>query len=436
MTSKAWIVVRHEFLTTVRRKGWLIATFGMPLFLVLYGGIASIAPLLMARKSVQPRTVGLVDFASVVKMPEGGKLDVSLPEEARRALEMLPQSHSGAGLVKSMTGKIEVRSYADELAGKKALDAKGISTLFVIPSDYLERGKVFRYSAEESLLSEAINEREKKAVESLLITSLLQGKLDPKVQNRVLEPLSVESYSRQSDGSYRKRSLLVVASSFGIPVGFATLLFISLMMNATYLLQGVSEEKENRVIEVILSSVDARSLLVGKLLGLGAAGLLQLLIWLAMVVLPLLLVLAGIAFRPQVALVCLACFVLGFLLYGTLMTGTGAIGTNFRESQQYAMVWSLFSAVPMLFLPLIIDAPNGVAARVLSLMPLTAPVSLMLRVGAGAVPWWEVTLSLVLLAGSIWLALRLAVRVFRTAILLYGKRPGFFEVLRWLREAA
>jgi len=174
-----------------------------------------------------------------------------------------------------------------------------------------------------------------------------------------------------------------------VPIGFTAMLLIAILVSAGSLIQGVSEEKENRVIEVILSSIDARSLLLGKLLGLGAAGLLQLAIWLTMALLPAVMLIAGLALSPKIVILCLAYFILAFLLYGTLITATGVIGTNAKDMQQYGMFWSIGSAIPMVFMEVLLRAPRGTTARILSYFPLTSPVTMMLRIGSEGVSWWR-----------------------------------------------
>jgi len=220
-----------------------------------------------------------------------------------------------------------------------------------------------------------------------------------------------------------------------VPIGFTMLLLISILVSAGGLIQGVSEEKENRVIEVILSSIDARSLLLGKLLGLGAAGLLQLAIWLTMALFPAVVLIAGLALSPMIVSLCLAYFVLAFLLYGTLITATGVIGTNAKDMQQYGMFWSIGSAIPMIFMEVLLRDPHGTTARILSYFPLTSAVTMMIRIGSDGVSWWEVPLTLGILAASVWIALRFAARIFRTGLLMYGKRPSLVEVFRWMHQA-
>ncbi len=433
MKSRTAVVARREFVSTIKRKGWLIATFGMPFFLLLYVAIASLAGFLISKEAAKPGgTIGIVDLAGFVKLPEGGEVKPSLPPEAAGAaeefgihLETLP-SAGGLGA--------RFRLYPDEAAGRAALDAEKVKALYVIPADYLTTGKATVWDASGSFLSDKLTGES--AMRGLLVRSLLADHVDPALIDRTLAPLSTEVWSKNREGEWSRRSLATILASIGVPIAFSLLLMLSLMINAGQLLEGVSEEKENRVIEVLLSSIDAQSLLAGKLLGLGAAGLLQLTIWLLMAVVPAVSLVAGAALRPGLVAVCLAAFLLGFTLFGTLITATGALGTNAREAQQFGMIWSLGAAIPWMFFALFLTSPDGMPARILSYVPLTAPVSIMMRTALGHVAWWEYLLSGALLVGAIVVALRMSGRMFRTALLMYGKRPTVPEIWRWLRQSS
>jgi ABC-2 type transport system permease protein len=221
------------------------------------------------------------------------------------------------------------------------------------------------------------------------------------------------------------------------------LFLLSVLMTSGYLMQGTATEKENKVVEVLLASANPDEILAGKLLGLGGAGLLQIVTWLLMLlvtslgVVPLL-----IASRVDVPWFALALavpfFVLAFLFFGGLMLGTGSLGSNMREAQQLAMVWSLTAALPMMLMAVLIKEPNGVVARVLTWLPFSSGPVVILRAStdAGSLAWWEVAGALAVLAGSTWVALRLGARLFRVGLLSSGARPSLREIIRQARLAA
>ena len=179
-------------------------------------------------------------------------------------------------------------------------------------------------------------------------------------------------------------------------------------------------------------------MLGGKLLGLGAAGLTLVAIWVAMgipafgagalLVKPTLP--AGIAF------IALAYFMLAYLFYGSLMTGIGAMTNNMREAQQFGVWFSFMNFAPMIAMTMILSRPGSPLAIGLSLFPPTAATAMMLRLMApsSVVPPWQVALSLLLLLGAAWFALRFSARVFRIGLLMYGKTPSLPEILRWVGQ--
>jgi ABC-2 type transport system permease protein len=226
-----------------------------------------------------------------------------------------------------------------------------------------------------------------------------------------------------------------------IPGIFSLLLALSLMLSSTYLIQGLGEEKESRLIEVLLSSVSVRQLLIGKVAGLGAAGLVQVVVWLAS--LPLLLNLASsvfggffdtIQFPANFIVLGIVYFILGYLLFASLSAGIGAISPNAREGQQLAMIYTLLLFVPLWFSSLLFIFPDSPLWKVLTIFPVTAPVTVMLRLGVSGVAAWELAVSIAVLLASIIGVLFIATRAFRVYLLMYGKRPNWGEFFRSLRS--
>jgi ABC-2 type transport system permease protein len=438
MKGKAWIVVRREFLGTVKRPSWLISTFGMPVFVGLYAGLIFLIGSTAAKMDKPTGKAGVVDHAGIVRLDKGPVAIGDVPDDAKQAMDRAvamagASSGPASGFMKTILAGTEFVPFADQGAALAALDRKEIGVVYIVPADYIVTGKITAYNASESILSEG--KLAQMPLRRMLIKSLAADHVEPDIVARMLNPAEITTLNKRPDGTWVERGVAEMVRRIGVPIGFTFLLLISILVSAGALIQGVSEEKENRVIEVILSSIDARSLLLGKLLGLGGAGLLQLAIWLTMALFPAVVLIAGLALSPMIVILCLAYFVMAFLLYGTLITATGVIGTNAKDMQQYGMFWSIGSAIPMIFMEVLLRDPQGVTARILSYFPLTSAVTMMIRIGSGAVAWWEVPLTLGILALSVWIALRFAARVFRTGLLMYGKRPTIAEVFRWMRQA-
>jgi len=445
VSGRIGVVARREFLTTIRRKAYIITTLGMPLFILLYAGIAMLPALFIAKKEAQTKTIGIVDLSGLLGLVKETEFSPPAPTQLD-GLDRLDVSSSkgvvsiGKAFEEAMA--IKLRPYPSLEAAEAAFRAKEISSFYEFPEDYLSTGKVSAYT--KGGLLGAFSSQSKKPLLPVFVTEkLLAGKLDPAILERVRHPLRFTTFTYRKDGTFQKENWVGQIATLAVPLVFTVLFFISVMMSSGFLLQGVSEEKENRVIEVILSSIDSDGLLLGKLLGLGGAGLLQVGVWFSLVLLflpmlvPLLSLPGAIPVRIGSLLVSFVFYLLGFLLFGILLTGTGSLGQNLKESQQLGIFWSLGSVVPMMFMMIIVDEPNGPFARILSFIPLTAPVTMFLRLNSSdPPPVWEDALAALVLAGATWGALKLMGKIFRVGLLLYGKRPTIPEIFRLLRKPA
>jgi ABC-2 type transport system permease protein len=228
--------------------------------------------------------------------------------------------------------------------------------------------------------------------------------------------------------------------NFVIPFVFGILLALSIIFSSTYLLQGLGEEKENRLIEILLSSVSARQLLTGKVMGIGAAGLVQVGIW--AISAPLLLKLAASSIGGFVSTIQLPAnfivlavvyFILGYLLFAVISASVGAISSGSREGQQLVGVFAIPLLIPLWFTSLIMFFPDNPIWVFFAIFPLSAPVEVIIRLGVSAIPAWQLVASIAVLVLSIIGILFLTIRIFRIYLLMYGKRPGMGEVLRNLR---
>lgn len=398
---KAWIIARHEFLVTTRRVGFLLASFLIPVvFAAVGGGMTWVAR-------------GVEREAEAVRSMDLGVLDrwggLTLPPRGFRILRL-----------------------ADEEEGRARLRDRSLGAYLVVPPDYLKTGRTRVVTMRRPTLLTARRPLLPAALEGWLVDNVLR-EVDSERVERAKAPLCaqweyLDSSGRVSDEDPEqavRRSLTAYA--------FFLFLLTAIFTSSAYLLQGLAEEKEHRVMEMVLASVTPGALMAGKLMGLGAAGLLQVLIWAALGVVGILLFAVQLALIPQAFFLCLIYFLLGYLLFGSLMLGFGALGTNLRESQQMASVWTFLAASPVFILVALIESPQGTVARIFSFIPFTAPTTMMFRttVDPGGTPALDLILSLLILAASTVLALWGSARLFRAGLLLYGKRPGIREIWRW-----
>ena len=318
----------------------------------------------------------------------------------------------------------------------KALVNNDIKEYFVIPSDYISTGVISRYTLEKQLVAPADITV---AIKKFLLSNLLAGRVPPATIDRVEAPLNLVTIKLTATGAIAPEQGGL--GNFIIPGAFSFLLVLSIIFSSTYLLQGLSEEKENRLIEILLSSVSTRQVLTGKVLGIGAAGLAQVVVW--VISAPLLLRMASSTFGGFISTIQLPAnflvlavvyFILGYLLFAVLSAGIGAISSNSREGQQLIGIFTLPLLIPLWCTSLLIAFPDNPIWVILTILPITAPVQVIIRLGVSDIPAWELAASVTVLVLSIIGILLLTIRVFRAYLLMYGKRPGIREIIRSLRS--
>jgi len=401
--NKTLLIFRHEFLHAIKRKGFIILTLIVPVLSLIGIGVFQL---------VSTDEPPLVETVTIGYVDEAGGFDQFATQGYMELVRFDTSGDATAALIKG-----DVAEY------------------FVIPADYLTTGVINRYTLERQLETPPAIAT---GIKNFLTSNMLADEVPPETVYRIKYPLDLVTTRLTETGE--------VATEQGgyesvmIPFIFGLLLALSLQASTVYLVQGLGDEKESRLIEVLLSSVSPRQLLTGKVLGLGAAGLVQVVVWLAS--LPLLLYLASsniggffsaIQLPANFLVLGIVYFILGYSLFAALSAGVGAISPSVREGQQLSMIYAMLVYVPLWFASLMFIFPNSPIWTVLTIFPITAPIAVMLRLGVADVAAWELAASLAVLVLSIILVMILAVRAFRVYLLMYGKRPAWGEIIRNLR---
>jgi ABC-2 type transport system permease protein len=402
--SKMFLIFRHELLTTLRRTGFIILTLSLPVLALLGIGIIHVIAG-VAKPAVEVTKIGYVD--------EAGGFDQFTTQ-----------------------GDITFVRFDAPEAATQALVKKDITEFFIIPADFVSTGTINRYTMQKEVTPPASAST---VLKNFISSNLLAGKVAPDIIVRVEAPLNLVTTTLTSTGA--------VAAEQGnltdliIPGVFSLLLALSLAFSSAYVLQGLGQEKENRLMEILLSSVSTRQLTTGKVLGIGTAGLAQVVVW--VISIPLLLNLASSSIGGIVSLIRLPAnflvlgityFILGYLLFAVLSASVAAISATAQEAQGLASIFTLFAVAPFWFYSLLMLFPNSPVWVVFSIFPFSAPVLVMLRLGMTGVPAWQLAASIAVLVLSIVGGLLLAAKLLRTYLLMYGKRPGLGEIIRNLRS--
>ena len=401
--NKTALIFKHEFRKTIKRGGFIVLTLSLPV-LALLG-------------------IGISHFVSGISKPPSETYKIGYVD------------NTGGFNQFTTEGNTEFIPFDTKQAALQALVNKDVKEYFIIPQDYVTTGLITRYTTQKELSTPASSYS---AIATFMSDNLMAGKLPPESITRVQSGPNLVNVTLTPSGEPAAQSGY---ANFIVPAVFSFLLGLSLIFSSTYVIQSLSEEKENRVMEVLLSSVSPRQLLAGKVLGLGAAGLMQVLVWIISI--PLLLTLAssstgGILSTIHVPLyfwlLAIIYFILGYLMFAGLSASIAAVSSTVQEAQGIAGIYGIFNFVPFWLLSVILLYPNSPVWVVLSIFPLTAPVLVMMRLGLIGVPAWQLVASILVLAlfilGELWLSARLL----RIYMLMYGKRHKLGEIIRNLRS--
>ncbi len=403
---KTTLMFKHEFLVTIRRVGFIIMTLIVPALALLGIGI-----LALTSNVAEPSMPGLTSIGVV---DEVGIFDGQTAQGFVRLVPFASKEEATAALARSQ-----------------------IEEYIVIPADHISSGTVQRYTLEKELSTSPVKVA---MIKSFLTWNLLEGDVPPEIITLVVSPLNLEATRITETGEPAAEQNSI--GNVVIPAVFALLLSLALMLGSMSLINGLGEEKESRLIEVLFSSVSVRQLLIAKVLALGIAGLLQVLVWL--ISMPLLLNLASsvlggalgdIQIPSGFLVLGVVYFVLGYLLFAVLSIGIGAISPNAREGSQLSMIYTMASFIPLWFASLLVAFPNSPIWVVLSVLPITSPVQVMLRLGVSDIPVWQILVSIGALVASIIAGLFVSTKLFRMQMLMYGKRPSLAEIARSLKNA-
>jgi ABC-2 type transport system permease protein len=402
--NKTLLILRHEFLYTIKRRGFIVMTIIVPLIALLLIGVFQLVSGI-AKPTVDVMTIGYVD-------------------------------ELGGFQQYTSQGNITLVRFDTPNDATEALVKGDIKEYFVIPPDYISTGVINRYTLEKQLAALPVTTT---AIKNFLTSNLLAGKVPAATIARIESSLNLVSTRLTETGTVAPEQ--GGYGNFIIPAVFSILLALAIVFSSTYLLQGLGGEKENRLIEILLSSVSARQLLTGKILGIGAAGLAQVAIW--VISAPFLLNLASSSIGGFISTIQLPAnflvlgivyFVLGYLLFAVISAGIGAISSNSQEGQQLIGIFTIPLLIPLWFTSLLMFLPDNPVWVFFTIFPLSAPVEVIIRLGVSDIPAWQLVASIAVLVLSIIGILLLTIRIFRIYLLMYGKRPGIGEVIRNLRS--
>jgi len=406
--NQIWKIMRWEFINRVKTKLFLITTFALPFFM---GAVMYLPTLLMDLEPEDESTIGLV-YDDEIKQLAG-----RFQERCNTAL--ITQDGNPQFL------------FSDLNSEEEALDSvlsKFIDGYLVIPSTVIDSGQVRYFS--ESLSNIKIYTSLRRILNQLVIEQrMLDQDIDITLVGKLSKKIEFETYEVDELGKTSEGDEL---SSFLVPYLFLMILFMTVFMSGQLLLRSVMEERTSRTIEILLSSVTPDEIMKGKIMGLGALGMFQMVFYLVV----------GLSVThykgwasidlPQIPLFMIF-FTTGYLFYAAIFAAMGTFFTSEQEAQQSSGIISLVAVLPMVFASYFITNPGSTFTIGLTYVPPLTPFMMIIRLGTGTVEMNEIIYTTALMVFSCWLMLGVSGKIFRTAILLYGKKITIREVIKWVR---
>jgi ABC-2 type transport system permease protein len=426
--QKLWAVVEREYLERVRTRWFVLATIFGP---IVFGTLMYL-PAYMASRSRASTDVARIRI-----------LDATDSDLGRRVASALNGGLFG-DTTRTRVERLAPAQLADAESTAVSAVLKGTIRGYLVLDRSLFIGKSARYSGTNAT-SLTDMRRIENAVNHEVLAQQLRSLGVAAAEAERLKQFNVSLRAERLTDAGRAGSGQV---SILIAISVALLLYATIFVYGQNVLRGVIEEKQTRVAEIVVSSVKPTTLLAGKVLGVGAVGLTQMLIWgaasvgMAKVRGALLerfgasatpIQLPSVSFGQATLLILF--FVLGYTFYAALFAAIGATVSTEQEAQQAQMPVVLLLVISIMFLMPVLNNPDGALATNLGWLPFSSPIVMPLRMSAVTVPPWEIGLSLFALAAGCYIAIYVAARIYRTGLLMYGKRPTFREVMRWVRQA-
>ncbi len=395
---KWWLVAKREFLYNLRRPAFLFASFVMPflLALVLFIVFSLIANTFTAEVT---DPIGYVDLSGV--LADG----VEKPDN--------------------------FAAYLDAERAETALQDGTLRAYFLLADDYLTTGDVTLYRNGD--LSPAAENM----IEDFLLANLAASTGDDAGALLISDPVDMQVRALDSGRTLEPEGVIGL---FLTPFVFMMVFLITVSSTSSYLMSGVVEEKSNRIMEILVTSITPFQMLAGKIIGLGALGLIQVGVWLILGALVINFgagsegILSGVTIPADVVVTALVFFVLNYFLTATIMAGIGAVTGSEQESRAIAGIFSFVTAVPFFFIFSFFTDPNGPIPVFMTLFPFTSPMVVILRSAFTTIPPLELIAAFVILVITTVVVMWIAARVFRLSLLMYGKRPSLRGLFRALRS--
>ena len=418
---KLWLIIKREYITRVKTKGFVIGTLVVPLIGI---GFTLLFIFIGTHQSSRAMRISIVDNAGGVA-----------PTVARGLQAKETNGKAQFDVVESIDRPAGLDALQNDLRGR--INTGRLDAYIVIPADLSKPVELHTRNSVNF------------AVMGPISSSLNEALVEARLSARGIHVDDVRDLVKSADLQVikvtKEGESVEKGQTFGLAIALVMLLYMSLLIYGIITMRSVLEEKTSRTMEVLISAVSPSQLLAGKVLGVAGVAITQFLIWGTTVILlgsygAAMAAMSGSGSAlsrihvPAPLLICtVAFFLCGYFLYSSMFAAVGAACSNEQDAGQlqWLAMGPLVFAISIYWV--VLSDPTSKASVILSEIPWLAPVLMPLRVSLQAAPLWQVLLSIVLLLGTIAIVIMGSAKIYRVGVLMYGKRPTLPELVRWLR---
>lgn len=413
--NKVLAVTKWEYIEKVKTKAFIISMIITPIFII---AMAVLPGLLAQKGDEETKRIGLVDLTDSIGtcVAESIKNQYKL-ENGKPNYNIIEVPHNN-----------ESPDALRKRVDKMLFDGK-FETYILIGKNVFNDGECEYRGANVSNIrdTERFSRNIKNAISEMI---LVQKGIEPSILKEINKSINLKSIKITEEGESKESGFL---HTFFTSYIFIILLMMLIMLTGQMLIRSLVEEKSNRIIEILVSSCSPTELMAGKILGLSLLGLTQIVLWLVIGIGVSLSFSFDLISLDNLILV-LIYFLLGYLLYASVFVAIGSMSNTEQEAQQLTGYVSMLLVLPIVLAFSAVQDPNSSLIRILTFIPFLTPTFMILRIPIQLPPLWEIAATLSLLLVTITAVTWIAGKIFRTGILIYGKKPSPKELLRWIRE--
>ena len=411
---KALTIIKKEYRDIVKKKTFIISTILTPLLMAAYMFI----PVLISKVGRGEKNIGIADYSGFVA-------DQIISRSKKESNDVL--------FFKKINTENKNHEKIIEECNNKILD-KEIDGLLLIPENIKNERRIYFYALNISDFE--TNKYLSSTVQNLVSKKVLSEKdIDPELVEEATKTIRFETFKVKKEGITKTSSGI----DYMMSIFMLSILFFIIMMYGQIIMRGVIEEKNNRIVEILISSTNTKSLFFGKIMGVGLAGLTQVALWIILGVIIVSRFSMGISksitgfLTFELGIYFVIFFTIGYFMYSVLFAIVGASVNTDQEAQQFATPIFILLFVPFMIGLLVTQNPNTPLVVITSLFPFFTPTLMFMRISVAVPAFLQIFLSIILCILTTLFLAWLGAKIFRTGILMYGKKPSISEIMKWTR---